>query len=195
MTDTANNERAKYHHAWSQPYYRTPSLGLQLWRQHREWFTITPRMVDIGCGRGHVLMEWTKAGIDAWGLDIADNCLDSDLVATDPAWWEVSLMVGPVWQRETWRGHTFTSGLCCDVMEHIPPAKVNATLRQITASCATTLFKIACFPNVLGPPDLHMTVKPPSWWVDTLSRYGILTVHRYDGDDVQYPYLVATLLN
>ena len=77
-----------------------------------------------------------------------------------------------LWSK--WHG-PFDVGYCCDVMEHLPPEKVDAVLKRIFKNCESCFFSIHfgedSFRKVVGHP-LHLTVKPFSWWLDKLKEYG-----------------------
>lgn len=66
--------------------------------------------------------------------------------------------------------------VCTDVMEHIPPEKVDAVLENIAARTPECFFQINL--NKSGDTDLekygghlHLTVETPEWWQKTLERH------------------------
>lgn len=155
-------ERAKYEHVWDIPSYRTRHHGLDMWRNHRELF---PRQIesalDIGCGSGRLFKQWRAEGIEGFGVDFADNALDTD--SNREHFFNACL-----WNMEL--GRQFDLGVCTDVMEHIPMINVDDVLQRIAMHCDTTIFKIANYPSVFG--DLHLTCKPADWWFERLSQFG-----------------------
>ena len=165
MTDhVAEIERAKYVKTWADPVYRLACHGLKLWRERAELFPPDVRSaLDIGCGTGRLLQHWIAIGLDAWGYDIAENCLDSDvaLVAAH------RVRYGALWDMD-WGERTFDLGVCTDVMEHIPEELVPAVVERIGACCRFVVFKIAHSPNHLGEEILHLTLRPHEWWVDRM---------------------------
>lgn len=158
-------ERAKYQRAWTAPEYRRACHGRALWLKRRDLFpAVFDSALDIGCGLGYQFAAWCDAGIDAWAVDIAENCLADD-VRRD---WGRRLVVVPLWEM-TW-ARTFDVGLCADVMEHIPPKMVRRSLERIAACCEVVVFKIAHEPNSLGDDVLHLTLEPVDWWMDAMQR-------------------------
>ena len=74
-----------------------------------------------------------------------------------------------------WPDKHWAYGYCCDVMEHIPPEKVDKVLANIMAHCGKTFFSISFqedhFGRKVGHP-LHLTVRPFEWWRDKLAEHG-----------------------
>lgn len=160
-------EQAKYQRAWNDPAYRQACHSLSLWESHRDWF---PKQfetaIDLGCGLGHLYAFWNTQGVEAYGFDIAVNCLHP-VVAKQ---WGHRFVYGCLWEMKL--GRKFDFGICADVMEHIPPAKVDATLRCMGQHCDELLFKIAHEPNKLGNEVLHLTLQPATWWVTVMQAVG-----------------------
>ena len=156
------SEQAKYYAVWKAPEYRIRSHSLELWESHRHLF---PKhfesALDIGCGLGRLMREWDKQGIDAWGVDIASNCLEAK---------QEKFIEANLWEMDL--GRRFDLGICTDVMEHIPPEYVKEVLKRILAHCDTTIFSIANCPSHWNGYDLHLTMQPLDWWVETFESVG-----------------------
>jgi hypothetical protein len=60
-------------------------------------------------------------------------------------------------------------GFCCDVMEHIPPDKVDTVLDHILLAAQHTFFAISTVDDVMGPSligeHVHLSVHPYTWWL------------------------------
>ena len=58
-------------------------------------------------------------------------------------------------------------GFCTDVMEHIPPDKVDVVLNNILHAAQSVWFSICLIPDdcgvLIGEP-LHLSVHPFEWW-------------------------------
>ncbi len=164
---TATAERRKYEEVWSLPNYRAYSPGeavLPLFRQQ-----VRPRskgrLIDIGCGTGRAGLALASDGWDVTLLDHAKNCRDHEAKG-------LPFVKACVWGR--WAGQ-WDVGYCCDVMEHIPPEKVNATLKRIFTNCGRVFFSICFEPDHFGGEvghPLHLTVQPFTWWRDRLGEHG-----------------------
>ncbi|KKL15753.1 hypothetical protein LCGC14_2502440 [marine sediment metagenome] len=163
----ANLEREKYEAVWSLDIYRIKCHSLNLWENHREIFPENFRTaLDIGCGLGYLMAAWNEEGYDAWGIDIAANCLASDISAR----WGKRFIVENLWEMEL--GVHFDLGICADVMEHIPEEFIERTLKNIARHCNETIFSIANFSsNSLGH-NLHLTQKPLDWWLGMFQSVG-----------------------
>lgn len=160
-----HQEAAKYQRAWSAPEYRVACHSFYMWRTRRSMFPTTfTSALDIGCGLGLLLPEWNDAGIDAWGVDIAENCLAPE-VATE---WGHKFRLACLWEMEWDRRFDF--GICADVMEHIPPERVVQSLVRIAACCDEVLFKIDHAANAFNGDVLHLTLHPVEWWQEAMEE-------------------------
>lgn len=160
-------ERQKYERVWAMEEYRSACHSLALWRNRRELFPARFRSaLDLGCGTGRLIAEWVADGVDARGVDIAANCLDSGADVAD------RVSIACLWEMEWPEGRVFDFAICTDVMEHIPPGHVTATLERIADCCDEVLFKIAHSPNQLGGEVLHLTLQPAAWWIEQMEAVG-----------------------
>ena len=69
----------------------------------------------------------------------------------------------------------FNGVICTDVMEHIPPADVEAVITNIMASGEKVFFQISTLPDSFGEligMRLHLTVEPHEWWAGLFERLG-----------------------
>lgn len=120
------------------------------------------RVIEFGCGTGVGLAEIAKTN-DVLGIDIAYNCLTADVPFKQACLWEPMNVSGDV-------------GFCVDVMEHIPPEKVEAVFEQIMACVPRCLFIACLLDDHLGYKHigkaLHLTLESPDWWRKTAAKYG-----------------------
>jgi hypothetical protein len=76
-------------------------------------------------------------------------------------------------------------GICCDVMEHIPPEKVDDVLKEISLAVwrGPVFFSISSdhdgFGREIGE-TLHISLYPPDWWEEKLKEFWS-TVRRQPG--------------
>lgn len=159
-------ERVKYIRMWSEvPDYRLFSPGEALVadfiRDNAGTALDGDTLLDVGCGTGRAAQKLRDAGMEVCGLDIAKNCLDSGVL--------IPLIVTTAWDK---RLPLVDWVYCTDVMEHIPPDRVEETLdnlRRITIKGA--YFQIATKPDSYGArigETLHLTLHEPSWWYEQL---------------------------
>ena len=158
-----STERAKYEMAWSHDEYRQVCHGSRIWSERPDLIPAKFQSVlDIGCGLGRLVNTMHGLGFDAWGVDIAANCLDEGVKGT--------FVQQCIWDMDLDR--TFDVGICADVMEHIPGEKVRQSLIRIAVHCRQVVFKIAHEVNTFYGETLHLTLHPPSWWIDQMVAIG-----------------------
>lgn len=161
-------ERAKYEKVWSLHGYREHSPGEQLVDAFCDAVgePLTGKVLDLGCGTGRASLALQWAGFDVLAVDFARN-------ARDPEAMQVPFLQANLWELpEDVSGDW---GFCCDVMEHIPPDKVDTVLRNIASACEQgAFFQISfrqdAFGSMIGEP-LHLSVHGADWWHKTLAGY------------------------
>jgi SAM-dependent methyltransferase len=183
-SDLEAQEQAKYEKAWDVKEYRdfSPGEGMVIPFIHRVGKPVLkdengkpippPTMYDYGAGTGRAALYFKLGGFDMIPVDIAKNCLDDfvELVLGD------RLMVANLWDLPEDMPRA-DYGFCTDVMEHIPPEKVDAVLENIRRTCKSIMFGICFHDDHFGEDMgevLHLTVKPFRWWRDKLRTYGNL---------------------
>lgn len=168
-------EKEKYEKAWELPAYRTYSPAekwvfpyLMLARPK-----VGSKITDFGTGTGRAALLLHELGYKVQMVDIAENCLDTEV--REKIGDKLSVMSfygGPFWVRKT------EYGLCIDVMEHIPPEFVDETLKNLFLVSDKIFFHISLqedhFGQELGE-TLHLTVKPFLWWRDKIAEYAEIT--------------------
>lgn len=169
-------EKEKYEQVWTADAYRRWSPGEDEQERACDWFSDElnrvgasfnekPTFVDYGCGEGRTVQWFQDQGFRSWGVEHARNAINAAGIQ--------------VYEECLWHmRHLPTSdfAFCCDVMEHIPPNKVNLVLHQIAERTRLAAwFRIATVPDNFGPTllnkPLHLTVEPAKWWRETLLRH------------------------
>lgn len=165
--DDTNSERAKYEKAWSIPGYADFAPGLHelagalKWMQPEAGSSIT----DWGSGSGKASDALRERGFRVRMVDIAANAYKGKH--------------GPVIEACLWElpedlGAT-DHGYCTDVMEHIPPERVEAVLAGIAQrTTRSVFFQIALYHDRFGAQvgaPLHLSVFPPAWWQERLGKH------------------------
>lgn len=162
------DEARKYWRMWEREEYRRLSPGEELapLAYRALGMDVGDSVIDFGCGPGRATALLKAMGCDVLGVDIAGNCLDAGV--------DVPLRVACLWDLpEDIEGDY---GICCDVMEHIPPERVDAVLAGIRkATGKGAFFNISFQPDAFGPrtigEPLHLTVRHPRWWFGKLKQH------------------------
>lgn len=158
-------ERTKYKRMWEVDLYRKSAPGEKLVDGAVRRLGMKPgdSVIDFGCGTGRPAAKFQALGMEAMGIDIADNCLDEGV--------EIPLAIQPLWELAPFEAGF---GFCTDVMEHIPPERVNDVLANIALTVGACYFQIATRPDSMGRiigETLHLTVKDSKWWHRKLEEY------------------------
>jgi hypothetical protein len=164
-------ERTKYEKMWRLDQYRTSSPDEAYLPTIRKWLAPRSEVIVFGCGPGRAGLALAKEGHAVAMVDIADNCLDPGVAAAVAAGTlrfargcltEATRLVAPA----DW-------GICCDVLEHLPPEWVVEALEQMRALVPRIFISISHVPDACGRwinDTLHLTVAPLEWWLPHLSR-------------------------
>jgi len=97
-----------------------------------------------------------------------------------PEWKPVIQGYDPAYQPFSARPNPADMVICTDVMEHIPESAVSEVLDDIFKLAQTWAYLNICtrdsdkkLPN---GKSVHLTVRPPVWWDERLSKYSNFTV-------------------
>ena len=173
-------ERRKYMRMWELPQYHRYSPG----KEHAPAAIAALAMqkgeslYDLGCGTGQAVPIFAAHGVLVRAVDIA---MTPALAAwaqdktkhlpppRRPIFTGACLWALPMeWPRRDWI-------FCCDVLEHIPPARVDSVLMHMQRLMRRGGYlNIHCEPDGCGKligETLHLTVERPEWWVAKLGAY------------------------
>lgn len=163
---TKQHERDKYRAMWRHDPYRRFSPGETLLEDIKIALAmpVGASVIDFGCGTGRAAASLAKAGYSVLGLDFADNCLDKGVALPFLA---ADLTDLPPLSAQF--------GICCDVMEHIPPQFIGDVLSGIARSIDhAAFFSISLHPDAFGSvigERLHLSVMPAEWWEEKLKGH------------------------
>ena len=162
--DVLAQEAGKYAEVWGIPDYHAYSHG-EAWAPLFAEVTgckAGESVIDLGCGTGR--------GGRALAADHGVEVTYLDLVKVGE--------LTPFIEQPLWRPipGVWDYGLCCDVMEHLPPEYTMLAVHNMLEACRRGLFLSICFEDesfgqIVGEP-LHLTVMPFSWWRDRLRALG-----------------------
>jgi len=166
-----NPESVKYGKLWTMPEYRehAPGENLSIYFLKQAKPKDGAHVIDFGCGTGRGAMRLRDAGLKVTMLDFARNCLDEPVRAR-------------LGEKFMFRKHDIEQpiplvaeyGFCSDVMEHIPPNKVNTVLNNILRAASHNFFAISTVDDVWGKlidEKLHLSIHPYEWWLAKFQEF------------------------
>ena len=173
-----NPEAEKYGRLWAMPEYRQFSPGqtfasvfLHIARPSRG-----AAVIDFGCGAGRgALMMSLLGGLRVTMVDFVRNCLDPEIqeaVTTQPH--ALAFLKHDLEQPLPVAAQY---GFCADVMEHVPPERVDRVLSNILKAAQHVFFSISTADDRCGAligEVLHLTVRPHAWWLEKFQERGCL---------------------
>lgn len=176
--EVALAERRKYLRMWECPEYHRYSPG-----KHHAPHAIAAlgmedgqSLYDLGCGAGAAIPIFVQHGLLVLGADIAMSpALAAYALETTkhlpPE--RLPIMKGAcLWALPmSWTARDYV--YCVDVLEHIPPTRVDSVLLHIKRLLGKAGYlSIHCQPDGCGAligEKLHLTVERPEWWLAKLS--------------------------
>jgi SAM-dependent methyltransferase len=160
MMDILEVESAKYDKMWNGRYKVAPSPGLAAVPAALEWFgpDRPASVIDFGCGSGAAMDAMASAGMQPRGVDITNTGFQSKLPLVVAPLWDIPDFVPPA-----------DNAFSVDVLEHLPPDKVEAAIGNMARLCLRSAFlRISLREDYGGKKEglnLHLTIKPVEWWV------------------------------
>lgn len=112
----------------------------------------------MGCGCGRFLRVLADAGYSPTGVDVAENCLDADVIGMP--------FIGSA-VTDLPDGLVFDAVVCSDVMEHIPPEMTRPVLAALARLAPGAVIGIS---NYVDDGKLHCNVEGADWWKGQLSK-------------------------
>lgn len=157
-------ERAKYNKIWQDPQYRVVSPAMRHLNDALTWMQPEAHssFTDYGAGSGRASEELYVKGFKVQLVDIASNAYKGDLPFYEACLWEMPDSIKAT-----------DYGLCCDVMEHIPPEHVDDVFMGIRDRTKKAVyFQIALFHDnhftSAGP--LHLSVFQHDIWREKILK-------------------------
>lgn len=162
-------EKLKYRDAYKDPNYR---MGTR----RREVLVDLLRttggntLLDVGCGRGELLMEAELLGFKAHGYEVVPGLV----VAND-----VELIDGL--HQLPAEARSYDVVVCADVLEHVTEEdSIRGLHDMVRVAKQHLLLTVAWFPHVHQGVELHVNRHPMEWWLEQLDgiQWVMATTHR-----------------
>lgn len=186
-----NPEMWKYLQMWEQPKYRQTSPGERL--AQRFFKQAEPRngaeIIDFGCGTGRGALALVIVGrigginVKVTMTDIVRNCLDPEIRAALKTQEGILKFIRADLEHPLPFAAEY--GYCCDVLEHIPPDKVDLVLNHVLRAAKHVFFSVSTIDDncgkLVGKP-LHLSVHPFEWWLNKFNQRGCVVHWSENGD-------------
>jgi len=111
------------------------------------------KVLDVGCGRGHLVRLLLDKGIDATGADIssaAGTLIPNNFIKCDA-------------KKLPFKDKEFDVVSCIETLEHIAITDVEETINELKRVGKIVVANVCCKPDKY-PISTHLTVKPMEWW-------------------------------
>lgn len=170
-TDWHQRERIKYNVAYSSGTYWP-----QGWKRWKSIFKETDMkqyetVLDVGCGIGQGVAMCRNAGIEAYGIDIADTLKNYWKQANITDFCQISSA-----DKIPFEDNKFDFVVCLDVLEHIPEEGIDDVLKEmLRVGNGDFLVDICIVPamnKMVDGSEPHCLVRPVKWWMDKLDEIG-----------------------
>lgn len=167
MYDLVQRETDKYRRAWGVDYAGRKSFGLRVAPTALKWAEShgCERVTDWGSGSGAARDVFEDAGLATVGVD---------LVPEEAGDFRPDTFAACIWDLPP-EFPTTDFAFSSDMLEHIPTARVEDTLRAIRDHTRRAgFFQISTRPDKLGRhigETLHLTVRSAGWWHTEVARF------------------------
>lgn len=163
---TVDSERQKYEQMWGVSQYRRFSPAEKEFDRVCKWLDkhAAQHVLDLGCGSGRLALKLAEKGYSVRMVDIAENCLDQKVRDNLSA--SLTFETDCLWSNSVWKMRA-DAVICIDVLEHIPPERVNEVVQNIRTAAPHGYVNAALYHDGFGArigKKLHLTVKPAGWW-------------------------------
>jgi SAM-dependent methyltransferase len=190
-----NPEAEKYGRMWEKPEYRAVAPGEGYAQLFLNIAKPAPKseIIDFGCGTGRgALMLALLGQCRVTMIDFVRNSLDTEI--SDALVSQADLLKFVKADIEQPIPCSALYGYCTDVMEHIPPDKVDRVLVNILKATQHCFFSISTIPDVCGKlidEELHLTIQPYEWWHQKLIDHEARIEWSHKEDGVALFYVTA----
>ncbi len=186
---------------YSQSYYESVEKIEASSVQHiSEWIAANlqpKRMIDVGCGPGHMMASLAKRGIETYGVDISTAALarvkDKHLQA------QQFDLTGDA----ALPGIPYDLAVCCEVAEHLDEKYACQLVQHLTLA-APVIYMTAAEPmdaEIDGIGLYHVNEQPNAYWIEMMRERNYRLDERATNDCREYlstrdvtPYLQVPMI-
>lgn len=160
----------KYNIAYKEEEYQLPSIGGHCvdWVMRKMKFK---NVLDVGCGMGHAVLGFLKAGKQARGIESCDYLLETFLKPMV----QMDIIEKGRMQQIPVKTEQFDLVMATDVLEHIPEEDIEQCLRELVRVSKKYIFAtVSTVPAIrCSELKLHETVKPLHWWDEQWNKFDL----------------------
>ncbi len=174
-----NPEALKYGKLWAMEEYRNAVNGEKAAKSFLRIVDPKERatVADFGCGRGRAGLLLSQEGLRVALVDFVKVCLDQDV--KDGLGDNLKFLKADLEKRLPLKADF---GICFDVLEHIPPDKVDSVIKNLFEVAQRIYLQVSTISDkrgddLIGEP-LHLTVQPAEWWVKKFEDLGCVICKR-----------------
>ncbi len=166
--------------------YRYDGRYAEVARRMVEHYGLKPgdRLLEIGCAKGFLLVEFLKLGMEVAGFDVSDYAVSNSHPQVRPF-----IRNAPAVDMPFPDSH-FQLVIGKEVLPHVPRPDLEATVREcVRVSSGNLFFEIQCgttereLSYMQAWDRTHQVCETPAWWNEMFARVG------YPGD-VHYKVLI-----
>lgn len=154
-----NDEKSKYDFIWDSIDYSSKYNKMEIAEK------MHGKVLDVGCGNGTFVyyLNSRKEVTEAHGCDITDKGIKRMSMTA------INFKQCPAWDMP-YEDNYFDVVTSCDVLEHIPPDKLDAAIAELKRVGRKQIHVIATFKDhkYFGY-KVHLSVHPIEWWREKFS--------------------------
>jgi SAM-dependent methyltransferase len=175
---TFAHEDRKYSTLWSDGYSEANWQRLaRIVQKVSDNYSLRPCIIDFGCGSGAALDHFRSKGYTTAGTDISSYVVEQ-LRSRNYNVHHTSIDSMPMIED-----NAYTFGFCNDCIEHVPEQYIQKSLDEMVRICSDYLFISVCptpaHNTSMDGENLHLTVRPASWWQQLFAQYGTVEPMRF----------------
>jgi len=126
------------------------------------------RIIDVGCGPGHLMAALHRRGVEVFGVDISDAAMKR--VADKGLPGELFDLTAPETRLP---GAPYDLAISCEVAEHLE-AKFASTFVEKLSAAAPCVYLTAFEPGkAISPGLFHVNEQPNEYWINLMNQRGM----------------------
>ena len=168
MKGTKSNYGGKY-----APYIREVFLPMAMKRAIYIEERYDPKSVlDLGCGKGFLVLSLRGLGINARGIDISEWAIDNCEKKISKF-----VKIGDIRKLSKIKKNSVDLLVCDDTLEHLPIEDIDKTIKGMCRVAKNNIV-VTVVVKDNGKDKTHQCIMSLSEWVELFTKYGFKPVHQ-----------------